>query len=241
MKSNSFWAIQNKKWWGLTFGLTIVTALLLLVAIVLLPSVRNVQDAAKTSTCQGHFSCIALAMRNYQAQYGHFPPAFIPGKDGKPAHSWRVLLLDTIDRQAFQAYRFDEPWDGPNNRKLSANMPSCYACPADPEAKMKHQTNYFVVVGSETVFPGANAVKLEDIHRPHDETILLVESVGRSVHWMEPKDLSWDVMSFEINHPKKPSVSSNHRREPGVYMVDGSILWLTDMSPERIQEMCRIK
>ena len=176
-------------------------------------------------------------MRHYHERHGHFPPAFVLGKDGKPAHSWRILLLEHIDPQTFEANRFDEPWDGPNNRKLEDKMPSWYACPADPQGEAKWQTNYFVVVGPNTVFPGSKTVKLDDIKRPHNETILLVEAVGQAVHWMEPKDLAFDAMSFVPNDPKKPSVSSNHKREPGVYMADGSMLWLTGVGPDKLREM----
>jgi hypothetical protein len=34
-----------------------------------------------------------LAVLTYEAQYHCFPPAYIPDKDGKPMHSWRVLML----------------------------------------------------------------------------------------------------------------------------------------------------
>ena len=173
--------------------------------------------------------------------FGKKSTVFLIGNDGKPAHSWRILLLEILDAQTFELYRFDEPWDSPNNRKLEAKMPSCYACPADPEGKKQWHTNYFVVVGSGTVFPGKETVKLDDIKRPHSETILAVEAVGQGIHWMEPKDLDFEAMSFELNDPKKPSVSSHHMREPGAYTVDGSMLWLTNISSERLRKMLLIK
>jgi hypothetical protein len=179
-------------------------------------------------------------MQYYHKRYGHFPPAYLTDKDGKPAHSWRVLLLEFFDPQTFAAYRFDEPWNGPNNRKLEDRMPSCYACPADTTRQRWH-TNYFVVVGPNTVFPGAKTLSRNDIKRPLGETILLVEAVGQGVHWMEPRDLDFDVMSFDVNDSKKPSISSRHNRGPGVCTVDGAMLWLTEITSERLRQMLLIE
>ena len=50
-------------------------------------------------------------------------------------HSWRVLILPYLDRPDLYAeYRFDEPWDGPNNIKLLQTMPKTYELPGDKTA-----------------------------------------------------------------------------------------------------------
>jgi translation elongation factor EF-Tu-like GTPase len=60
-----------------------------------------------------------LAVANYHETYGCFPPAYVADRDGKPMHSWRVLILPFLEQQElYHAYNFAEPWDGPNNRKL---------------------------------------------------------------------------------------------------------------------------
>ncbi len=219
---------------GLILGMA-TASVVSVAAAVLLSQAEKASDAAQASKCHGNFTAISTALRNYHERHGHFPPAYITGKDGKPAHSWRILLLETLDAQTFEAYRFDEPWDGPNNQKHEGKMPTCYACPADPEEGGRWRTNYFVVVGSDTAFPGSKTVKLDDIKLPHSEAILVVEAVGQGVHWMEPRDLAVEAMSFEQNDPKKPSVSSNHKRGPGAYTVDGSMLWLAGFSPDRLR------
>jgi len=46
-------------------------------------------------------------------------------------HSWRVLLLPFLDQKPlFDQYRFDEPWDGPHNRKLVSQIQYAYRCPS---------------------------------------------------------------------------------------------------------------
>lgn len=68
---------------------------------------------------------IAYALKDYHHEYDTFPPAFIADKDGKPMHSWRVLILPYLDGGGFvyDQYDFGEPWDGPNNIKLLDHMP----------------------------------------------------------------------------------------------------------------------
>lgn len=180
------------------------------------------QDSAKRVDCNEQLFGLGLYLREYCQEHGHLPPAFVRGPDGKPWHSWRVLLLPYIGKDDLhKEYRFDEPWDGPNNRKLAARMPKIYGCPGDKEAREQGRTNYFAVVGPGTAFPGVTPRKLSEITRPHRETILLIESTGRDINWMEPRDIALSELSLELNDPQFPSISSKHRY-PQALMVDGS-------------------
>ena len=39
-----------------------------------------------------------------------WPPAYLADRDGKPMHSWRVLILPFLEQQElYRAYHFDEP------------------------------------------------------------------------------------------------------------------------------------
>ena len=38
-----------------------------------------------------------LALHNYHQANGCFPPAYIADKNGKPMHSWRVLILPYME------------------------------------------------------------------------------------------------------------------------------------------------
>jgi hypothetical protein len=203
----------------------------------LLFAVNRVDDNARASSCQGCLSLIAVAMHRYHEKYGHFPPAYGTDGAGTPAHSWRVLLLEFLNHDLYARYRFDEPWNGPNNRHLERLMPRCYACPADTEGRARWRTNYFVVVGERTVFPGATSISLENVKKPRSSTILLIESIGQDIHWMEPKDLSFDSLSVVVNDKTQPSVSSKHRKGPNVVMVDGTKRRLTPAFSGRLKEM----
>ena len=98
---------------------------------LLLPAFSSAREAARRMQCLNNLKQIALALHNYHDVYGVFPPAYIPDAQGKPKHSWRVLILPFLEEQGtYEKYDFDEPWDGPNNRALLTSMPR--ATPVHP-------------------------------------------------------------------------------------------------------------
>lgn len=92
---------------------------------------------------------LGVALHVYADMNGEqIVPAVVYGPDGKPWHSWRVLLLSAMDEEAqklFEEYRLDEPWDGPNNKKLLDKMPDVYRHPLDEIGTSK--TRYVVATG----------------------------------------------------------------------------------------------
>jgi Protein of unknown function (DUF1559) len=75
-----------------------------------------------------------LAVANYHETYGCFPPAYLANRDGKPMHSWRVLILPFLAQQElYRAYNFDEPWNGPNNRNLESRIGNIYVSVRDSQ------------------------------------------------------------------------------------------------------------
>jgi hypothetical protein len=87
---------------------------------LLLPAVQSARETARRMQCANNLKQISLAMLSYEQQYHSLPPAFVADKNGRPMHSWRVLLLPYLDcKPLYDAYHFDEPWDGPHNRALS--------------------------------------------------------------------------------------------------------------------------
>ncbi|MGD9647719.1 MAG: DUF1559 domain-containing protein, partial [Pirellulales bacterium] len=157
---------------------------------------------------------IGLAMHNFHDTFGSFPPAVIRGPDGLPWHSWRVLLLPFLEQRAlFQLYRFDEPWDGPNNKKLLDAVPAVYTDPIHG-ANKEHYTHYAAITGPGTAFsaegPQFDGQKPKfdggtSIRRFADGTsnTLLVGSVSpaEKIPWTKPQDV---VLGDEFPVPGKP-------------------------------------
>jgi len=173
---------------------------------------------------------LGLAMHSYHDTYRCFPPAYVADRNGRPMHSWRVLLLPFLDRRdLYNRYRFDEPWDGPHNRMLASEMPWIFRCPADqgPEAN----ANYFVVVGPRTIFPGATSVGIRDISDGTTVTILLVEAAESGVNWLEPRDLTYEEAARGINAKTGFGISSHHDGGTMVLFADGHAQFLSDDTP----------
>ena len=106
-------------------------------------------------------------MHNYNGTYGRLPPAVVYGEDGKPLHSWRVLLLPFIEQQAlYEEFRLDEPWDSPHNIALLPRMPLTYAPPPGKKWKVPpYHTVCQVFVGKGTAFDGREGLALGGLPR----------------------------------------------------------------------------
>ena len=107
---------------------------------------------------------LAIAVHEYHDAYDRLPPAAISGPDGKPWHSWRVLILPFLgekEAKLFKQYKMNEPWNGPHNKKLLSKMPDVFRCLAFPRQNGFY-TNYAVAVGKGTPFPPEAATYQKD-------------------------------------------------------------------------------
>lgn len=201
-------------------------------------AIGNARATAIAMAAQCHLNQLQLALHNYHDAYGCFPPAYVVDNRGKPIHSWRVLILPFIEeKELYEAYRFDEPWNGPNNLKLANQMPKIYHLPNDPTPTST--TNIVTVVGSETAFPGSDCTRIDDFTDGLDHTILLAEITSSGICWMEPRDLRVEDMSFTVNDPKRPSISSSRRRGPYVVFADSIHTYRLSpvLAPETLQAL----
>ena len=114
------WSVITFGWSGLFFGIPIlgtwtciftsrsrltafvrvcyVTVICFLLSAFLPPSLSH-PEATRRSICGNNLNQIGLALHNYHDAYGAFPPAMVAAKDGRPMHSWRVLLLPFFEKQ----------------------------------------------------------------------------------------------------------------------------------------------
>jgi hypothetical protein len=213
-------------------------------AAVWTPAATEAKDLAIAAKCSFNLKQIARAMLDYEAEHGCFPPAYIADKNGKPMHSWRVLLLPYFKQEGLEAlykcYRMDEPWNSPNNRKVSDLTMALYKCPHQPVGKSA-ETNYVMVVGPHTISPGAQSRKLEEITDGLKNTIMLVEVADSGIRWAEPRDLRWNQIDFTINKKKSEDISSYHEHGVNVCMCNGEVRFLNDKTnPQLVKAMLTI-
>ncbi len=194
------------------------------------PMVAPPRAVAASSPCSNNLKALALAMHNYHDVYSSFPPAYVADGDGKPMHSWRVLLLPFLNRQdLYNQYRFDEPWDGPNNSQLISMIPSEYRCPDDVSGAFD-QTSYAMIVGPGFFSDGPAVSAIADILDGTSNTIMLVEAHGSGIAWTEPRDLDGATISFLAN-TRQPGQLQGHAGHVKAVFCDGSVHDLPDTTP----------
>lgn len=121
------------------------------------PSLENPQEQlrhtqARTAIMKS-LKDIALALHKYHQTYKHLPLATVYGPDGRPWHSWRVLLLPFLGQgNLYQEYDHSVPWDDPKNEPILKKMPQVYRDPLSDEAE-ETRTRYLLISGPGTAFP----------------------------------------------------------------------------------------
>ncbi len=225
---------------GISPGTIVAIVVILLVGVLmLLPSTGTPREVNRRMQCANNLKQIGLAMLNYEQANGHFPPAFIADKNGKPMHSWRVLLLPYMEQKVlYDQYRFDEPWNSPHNKELASRIPAAYRCPTDDPAPST--TSYAMLVGLHAFSDGPNGRRVEEIKDGLSNTIMVVECAGSDINWMEPRDIDVEKMPLAIQSPSNdgpptnPGISSRHSNSANVVFCDASVRFLPNDVNSRV-------
>jgi hypothetical protein len=200
-RSGKPWLDLSWRSWrnGLLFVLFLISIdVFYTLSSLFLPLVQAAREAARRSQCSQNLKQIGAAMQAYNQKYGCFPPAFIPDVNGKPKHSWRVLILPFLKQEAlYREYRFDEPWNGPHNMELAQRMPKVYRCPTEGNPDFS-QTSYAMIVGPHAFSGGLTARKMGDIKDGLSTTIMVAECADAGINWLAPRDL--DAEKITVPH-----------------------------------------
>jgi len=187
---------------------------------------KHAGEGTWRTQCRHNLKQIALALANYHDVNGCYPPAYIPDAEGRPMHSWRVLLLPYLEFYGeYKEYRFDEPWNSPDNLEISRSVASRanpYRSPDQRKPWM--ETNYMMIVGPGTICEGAHSMRVEDVCDDPATTLVIAEVFGTGVHWTEPKDLDVATMSFWVNDPRPDAIRSGHRRRDHINAMGAHVL-----------------
>ena len=186
----------------------------MLFVYLLLPRVGSRGEPPQVEQCRKNLGQIAVALHEYHQAYNCFPPASISDKNGRPMHSWRVLILPYLDqKKLYDQYDFNEPWNGPHNSKLLAARPPVYVCPSDQEAQAfgAARTSYVAVVGTHAAWGKAKPRSLNDpeLANCFPTTILVAETASR-IEWSEPKDICLDALGSSGTSSDSVTLSSKH-------------------------------
>ncbi len=212
------------------------------------PVMRAARDAAIASDCEKNLISIGQAIEDYYIENGHYPPAVVRDENGKPMHSWRVLILPFLGPEAqstFSKYDMNKPWDAVENRDCLVEMPPEFRCPADTTLA-QDETSYLAIVGDrtvinksgETVRSGSGTFVLTD--QP-TETMVVVEAVNCGVVWLEPRDIPVSTLRAGLNGSNAVGPASLHPQGVSTLMADGSVFRLPEeTTPEELKGMATI-
>ena len=188
----------------------------------LVPAIIQAKQAAKRSQQQNNFKQIMLAMHNYNAAYGHFPPAVLIDADSGMKRSWRVELLPYVEHaELYNQYRKDQPWDSEANKAVLAKMPDVFRHPSMPEGSTN--ATIFAAIGKGLVFESDDkaGTQFRDITDGSSNTICIVEA-RRDIPWTKPEDIEMD-----LNAKKLPDLGF----QPEGFFVgisDGSVRFISN-------------
>ena len=219
--------------WGWVF---VVGAVLFVGVMLLLPALQAPGKRGH-SPCYRNLNRIGRAMLAYYENYKCFPPAFIADEQGQPKHSWRLLILpyfrDEELKGLYEQYSFDEPWNSPQNLALADKISEVYRCAKDTNAS-ETDTSYVMIVGTGSISDGPHATKLQDISDRASNTIMVVEMSESGIRWTEPRDLSFDEMSFKINSDSGPGIRSEHLGGAHIVTCDACVHYLSEQIPPEL-------
>ena len=226
---------RKKKSSGVGLVLGILGGVLLLCCgggglVVYLLSDRIGLDSRDRKVSNNNLHQVGLGIHNYHDANGVLPSNSF-GPDGKPLLSWRVHILPYVEQDAlYKQFKLDEPWDGPNNRRLVSQMPRIYTTP-DTRARAGEGKSFYRgfahkgAVFEKPAFQGRR-LSFAGITDGLSNTIFVVEA-GEAVDWTRPDDLD-----FSAGRPLPPLGAGRAGDQVLVLMGDGSTRYVSKTMPE---------
>ncbi|AMV39275.1 DUF1559 domain-containing protein [Planctomyces sp. SH-PL62] len=197
--------------------------------------IEPVAETYLRARCVDNLMVLGLAMHNYEATHGTFPPAYSVDANGKPLLSWRVAILPFVDQgDLFKEFHQDEPWDSPHNKTLIERMPQVFTCPSRRGgAPAPGMTVYKTPRETYTLFPGKVGVAIKEITDGTATTIMILETpADQAVVWTRPDD--WDVPA--TIDPK--ALLTRHIGGASATLGDGSVVFFRQsMNPATLLKL----
>jgi hypothetical protein len=209
-------------------GLLAVAAILVTLIALMLPAVRSARGPARQSQCINNLKQIALALYNYEHEYGALPPAYSVDAQGRPLHSWRTLILPFLEQgNPHPSIDLSKPWDDPVNLKAGSVAPYVFRCPESP--LLQGRTTYLAIVTPNGCFLPDRPRRLAEITDDHHATLMVIETgEEHAVPWMAPLDAG-ESLVLSLGLTGKPP----HPGGMEACRVDGSVTIVKPDTPAR--------
>jgi hypothetical protein len=198
---------------------------------LLLPAIQASREAASRIQCLNNLRQIVLAFHIYHDRYNALPPLYTVDKDGKPLHSWRVLILPFMDQMdLYRKIRLNESWDSEYNKQFH-NI-NIYCCSRNRLTENNKSCCYSAIAG-EALIPakdaggeGKTGMSFKKITDGTSNTLAVVE-VKQPFCWMDPTaDITLDELTKGVN--KEGRVGSFHPIGVNTAFLDATVRFLPD-------------
>jgi prepilin-type N-terminal cleavage/methylation domain-containing protein len=235
--------------------LLVVTAIVSVLAGLLLPAVQSAREGARRSHCQNNLREIGFALQAYHSAYVAFPIGCIEKRTFKnPVGrqlAWSAALLPQLEQQPlWKEIDFAAPYDSSRNASAVNTTLHVYLCPSTQRLAAGREgvavsnpagayraaaIDYGGVYGAAQLSPSGNgvmlidrAISLREVTDGASHTLLVAEDAGRGFGM----DGEWingenifDLIG-QVNAQQHDDLWSDH---PGVAMAvrcDGSVALL---------------
>ncbi|MBR5757619.1 MAG: DUF1559 domain-containing protein, partial [Thermoguttaceae bacterium] len=206
--------------------------------LLLGPATEAFCRADERLDCVANMKLLTLALLRYQAEHGTLPPAYTVDAEGKPSHSWRVLILPYLgeeNKALYKQIRLDESWDSDYNKQFHARSPKVFQCLSNNQ-RGEGLTTYSVILGDDALFDASGVGKdlraLRKREGVETNSQALIVERERPICWMKP-DEELNAQSFRENVAALDKDPDNgHNGGINVGRADGSVSFFATYGAE---------
>ena len=146
--------------------------------------------------------------------YGSFPPAYIADANGRPMHSWRVLILPFMEQQSLYAqYDFSRALGWSEQHQVAQqHAQSIFACPSRFSRESDQPDQLRGDDRPRYDVPGPSSTKFADITDGTSNTLMIVEVANVNIPGRRPDR----PRHAHDEHPgQRPEAAGHLEQAPG--------------------------
>ncbi|MDR1477457.1 MAG: DUF1559 domain-containing protein [Planctomycetaceae bacterium] len=194
-----------------------------------LPAVQAARSAARLMQSANKIRVIIIALHNYHDVHNEFPPLYTVDANGKPLHSWRVLILPYMGQVAlYNSIKLDEPWDSEHNKQFHTTRIDMYTANTTGGATPDKKCFYAVIEG-QPLKPKVGT-KFAEITDGSSNTISVVVT-NKPFCWMDPlANVTLEDLDKGFGRPDSV-IGGNPEDRANIGFWDGSVIRIEKTIP----------